>query len=197
MNKLLLSATIALLVGCAPKPMLVKSVTPEQNAIDNAECNLEAQKATQAQTNDLMFEAYKNRAVSNCLQAKGYTYQAPPTPEQRAIADKHKAAIASMIAKDNQFESEIMSCLPLDDKGYVECISKVRQKQRAHQVYIDLYDSYLSRRKEYENMLIRKDINRLQFKEEIAKLFKEYIDQSTKRSDADIKNAIYTGNPNL
>lgn len=67
-----------LLVGCTPKMILVKDVSPDQLNRDRAECNLEAMKAVIGLSQSLFLEVERNNAISYCLQAKGYTYKANP-----------------------------------------------------------------------------------------------------------------------
>ena len=74
-QKYFLHLVICLLVGCAPKMLLVKNVSPDQLNRDRAECNLEGMKATIGLSESIFLEVERNKAISYCLQAKGYTYQ--------------------------------------------------------------------------------------------------------------------------
>jgi hypothetical protein len=78
LQKYFLLLVIYLLVGCAPKMILVKDVSPDQLNRDRAECNLEGMKATIGLSESIFLEVERNKAISYCLQAKGYAYKANP-----------------------------------------------------------------------------------------------------------------------
>lgn len=78
LQKKFLILVFSLLAGCAPKMILVKDVSPDQLNRDRAECNLEGMKATIGLSQSIFLEVERNKAISYCLQAKGYTYKANP-----------------------------------------------------------------------------------------------------------------------
>lgn len=195
--KSLLIMALIFIVGCAPKLMLVKDVTPEQLNKDNAECRLEAQKATQFDlTGNAFIQADNaNTASSNCLQAKGYTYQQEPNEQGKAIIERYRQAHKKYEEKTKNDNNYIASnCRPKEDKEYITCLNEVNEKQVSLHPLPDIYRKFLIERKEYENMLIRKDITRLQFKESVGKLAIEYDAKQKETIDSDIKAGFYTGN---
>lgn len=194
--KPLFTIVFIFIIGCAPKLQLVKGVTPEQLNKDNAECRLEAQKATQFDlTGNAFIHANNvNSAISNCLQAKGYTYQVEPNEQGKAIAEKYKQSFINFKEKTkNDTDYIVNNCRPKEDKEYITCLNEINEKQATLYVFPDLYRKFLNERKEYENLLIRKDITRLQFKEATEKLGKELDAKSSERIDNDVKTGIYTG----
>ncbi|MGZ5010336.1 MAG: hypothetical protein ACXV8P_07685 [Methylobacter sp.] len=196
--KPLLILTIISIVGCASKPMLVKNVTPEQLNMDNAECRLEAQKATQFNltSNPFIRANNANTAMSNCLQAKGYAYEQELNEQQKAIAEMYQQAIAKHAPMSEANSKYITTtCRPKEDKEYLACLNEANEQALSNHLhpFPDLFRQSLIERKEYENMLIRKDINRLQFKEYANKLLEDFNSKSIKRATNDVKNGVYTG----
>ena len=194
--KPILIIAFVFVIGCTPKIRLVKSVTPEQLNVDNAECRLEAQKATQFDLSGNVFihAANFDAAMSNCLQAKGYTYQTEPNEQGKAIAERYKLAIINFKEKTKVDQDYIVTnCRPKEDKEYIACLNEVDEKFVSSYIFPDLYRNLLNERKEYDNLLIRKDITRIQFKEAVEKLGKKLEAKSKERIDNDIKSGIYTG----
>lgn len=199
MKRLIIALLFSLFVfGCAQNKLrLVKDVTPEQLNKDNAECRLEAQKATQFDLSNNMFIQAENfnTANANCLQAKGYTYQSEPSKETLAVSERYKQAFEKAKEKVKGDEDVVINCRSKEDKEYLDCLNEVNRKQVETDVFPDMERTLLNERKEYENLLLRKEITRLQFKEAVSKLADKYNLQRQERTQSDINKGRYTGNP--
>ena len=198
--KRLMSVTIAavLMTGCAPKMQLVKDVTPEQLAKDNAECNLEAMKAVIGLSESIFLEVERNKAISYCLQSKGYAYQQKPnegTDKQKAVMDRYKRANAINNEKYKIINEHIANdCRPKDDKGYIDCLNESRTDLLRFAVFPDIVTKMSIEEEEFKQQLLRKEITRKEFKEYANKSNEPFIKQWKDRIDSDVKAGIYTGN---
>jgi len=203
-TKGLIAVTVAvvLMTGCAPRMQLVKDVSPEQLAKDNAECNLEAMKAVIGLSQSILLEVERNKAITYCLQAKGYAYRQPQTEpseatdRQKAVHARYGQAFNKAKIKNDAISEHIVSvCRPQDDKGYIECINANESELISNAVFPDIVRKMLKEDEEFKQQLLRKEITRKEFKEYSTKAGEPFFKQIGDRADKDVKAGIYTGNP--
>lgn len=192
--------TLAILVSCASQKQLIKNVSNEQVAKDNAECKNEGLKQMRITTFDnMMIEADKNNQVStNCLLAKGYTWQEKPTDEQLAkrkeVNDRYVAAFAESKEKGKKMSQYVVDvCRPKPDAEYIACLNENTNESIAISVFPEMTKKFFSERKEYEQQLIRKEITRKEFKDAVTKIESDSDKKIMDCVNRDIANGVYTG----
>jgi len=176
--------------------MLVKDVTQEQLGKDNGECRLEAQKATQFDLSGNVFiqQNRQNQALENCLQAKGYTYQQELNQQQKSIDARYAQALAKLKEKMEPIGEYIVNvCRPKEDKEYITCVNEKKDEYIAATFFPDLTIKMFNANKEFEQLLIRKEITRKEYRENGEKLITDMNNQMKERVQNDIKAGIYTG----
>ena len=193
---LLALLTFPILTGCAPKHMLVKDVSNEQLGKDNGECKLEAQKATQFDLSGsvILQTQRQNQAIENCLQAKGYAYQQELNEQQKAIDVRYNQAGLIQNKKLELLSEYIVNvCRPKEDKEYINCTHEKHDEFIAASVFHDLTIKMYNEQKEFEQQLIRKEITRKEYRENVDKISNDMISKVKERVQSDIKSGIYTG----
>jgi len=196
MFKIIIFCLFFLTFGCAQKRTLIKDVTKDQLSIDNAACRLEGQKATQFDLSHNVFikQSNYNTAFNNCLMSKGYKYQEKLNAKENDIYNKYKRIMLAYRKNIEPISSYIKKvCRLKDDINYIKCIEEKNKESLSIYLFPAIEEDFYIQSKEYHNMLIRGDISRKEFKEEMTKLNELKYKEILEMIKIDIKKTQYTG----
>ena len=133
---------------------------------------------------------------------KGYVYTQSQinsneeSTQQIIVKDRYILAFESIRIKDYVYHNRVLNvCNPkIDDKGYVKCIHDAELEILTYVLFPDLFSSFLKELVVFKEQLIRKEINREEFRKNILKITNYYIMEMGGRVKSDGRAGIYTGN---
>jgi hypothetical protein len=189
------------ITGCANKVWVNPNVTSDKANQDMADCKYDSVKYGHVNMWGTGVGAGIEQGlreveiISTCMSTKGYRLESQQeiSDEKKAIDQKYVSAIKKREEKLAPINDYIVNiCRPLDDTGYIKCLSEKNNDLISASFFPDLTSKMLNERKEFEQQLIRKEINRQQFKDLASKIAEIEMKATKDRGERDIKNGVYT-----
>jgi len=118
----------------------------------------------------------------------------PQSDQQQNIETKYFQAIQIWKNKKKPIDDYIINvCRPQDDQGYINCVNSKKEEAIKISLFPSMEVDMFNEKKEYDHMLLRKDIDRIKFKELVENIGKKYDDLLTHKIEQDVQDGVYRG----
>jgi hypothetical protein len=201
LTKLLVACVLVNTIGCAKKVWVNPNVTSDKANQDMADCKYDSVKYGHVNMWGTGVGAGIEQGlreveiISTCMSTKGYKLESlqEMSDEKKAIQQRYALAVKKREEKFAPISNYIVNvCRPLDDIGYIKCLSEKKNEVINSSFFPDITADYYNELKEFEQQLIRKEINRQQFRELGDKLSQKEMNRIKERGERDINNGVYT-----